>query len=94
MDLKAIKSIGETADTCSNSPESALVLIRELCKALIVQTGGQTSEIPYTKKQNVKSQQAKYLRYEGYSIRQIMRILGYRSTNSVQQLLNRRESSQ
>jgi len=35
MNKEEIKRIGELAATVTNSPESALVLIRELCKAIL-----------------------------------------------------------
>lgn len=46
-----------------------------------------TNEVPYYKRQKIKSILAKNLRKQGCSIRDIMRRMGYKSTSSVQRLL-------
>jgi len=80
VNTKKIKGIGECAQTGPGDVNTALILIRDLCEAIL--------EFPDTER-IIKLRTARYLRKEGYSIREIMKLLKYKSPRSVQDLLKR-----
>jgi hypothetical protein len=83
---KKIENIGnsayESADFshCKPTAEAALLLISELCEVIC-----EDKPLEQTRKMRV----ALFLREEGYSIRDIMKLLKYKSPKSVQDLLGK-----